>query len=210
MFSKNINLNNVLITDPDGVASGSLKPRVYWSVDLVNWYSSAAVNDVSPYNFVIGPDGLNPYVIFKYFVIAQDLLGYVSAVPGAGLKATDVNHLTSPPTNPYSKQLTSVESTPSAGPSTFALEQNYPNPFNPSTKIKYQIPKTANVNIVLYSITGERITELVNREQAAGYYTLEVNSIGKLATSVYIYRMIAIDKVNGKSFINVKKMILLK
>jgi hypothetical protein len=37
-------------------------------------------------------------------------------------------------------------------PIVFRLSQNYPNPFNPITKINYDIPRDAKVNIVVYDI----------------------------------------------------------
>jgi hypothetical protein len=98
-------------------------------------------------------------------------------------------------------------------PKTFVLSQNYPNPFNPSTRIDYQLPADAKVTIELFSITGQKIAELVNQEQAAGYYSIEVgsSSIHKgLATGVYVYRMTASDNAKGINFVSIKKMVMLK
>ena len=98
-------------------------------------------------------------------------------------------------------------------PQTFVLSQNYPNPFNPSTRIDYQLPSDARVTIELFSITGQKVAELVNNDQAAGYYSLEVGSSSlhkELATGVYIYRMTATGTVKGNNFTSTKKMLLLK
>ena len=96
-------------------------------------------------------------------------------------------------------------------PTVFSLSQNYPNPFNPTTRVDYQIPANSRVTIELYDITGQKVAELLNREQAAGYYTLDISANKhKLASGVYIYRMIAVDNTSGKNFVNTKKMMLLK
>jgi hypothetical protein len=95
-------------------------------------------------------------------------------------------------------------------PKNYALSQNYPNPFNPSTRIDYQLPFDSKVMVEIYTITGERIASLINQEQKAGYYTLELNA-GKmgLSSGVYIYRMIAQNKTDA-SFSQVKKMLMIK
>jgi hypothetical protein len=96
-------------------------------------------------------------------------------------------------------------------PTNYELSQNYPNPFNPASKIDYQLPNISKVTIELFSITGERVAEIVNQIQEAGYYTIEVNSTAyQLASGVYIYRMSAVDNVTNSHFINIKKMMLLK
>lgn len=112
-----------------------------------------------------------------------------------------------------STKFSQVVETEIAVPTVYNLSQNYPNPFNPSTKIDYQLPVDARVTLELYSITGERVAVIVNTEQAAGYYTLDVNSsvlYKNLASGVYIYRMYAVDKITGNNFVNVKKMMMLK
>jgi len=91
------------------------------------------------------------------------------------------------------------------------LSQNYPNPFNPSTKINYNLPSDSKITIDIYNINGQRIKQLVNEEQSAGYYSVEFGpSSVKLASGIYIYSITAIDKESGKIFLLTKKMLFLK
>jgi hypothetical protein len=95
-------------------------------------------------------------------------------------------------------------------PKEFAISQNYPNPFNPSTKIDYQVPVDAKVILEVYNIAGQKVVDLVNQDQQAGYYSVSFGSSNKLASGVYIYRMVATEKATGNNFSNIKKMMLLK
>jgi hypothetical protein len=83
-------------------------------------------------------------------------------------------------------------------PKDFAVSQNYPNPFNPSTKIDYQIPVDAKVVMDVYNIAGQKVFELVNQEQSAGYYTVDFDA-SKLSSGVYIYRLSVSDKATGNT-----------
>lgn len=88
-------------------------------------------------------------------------------------------------------------------PKHFNLYQNYPNPFNPSTYITYTLPVASNVILRVYDITGKLVGNPVNGKQLAGEY--KVNFEGNnLASGVYFYR------IEAGSYVNVKKMILLK
>ncbi|MBE0571885.1 MAG: T9SS type A sorting domain-containing protein [Ignavibacteriaceae bacterium] len=98
-------------------------------------------------------------------------------------------------------------------PTEFALEQNYPNPFNPSTKIKYSVPQTSQVQIKVFDVLGKEIETLVNEEKPAGTYEIEFNTSslsgsvsakGGYASGVYFYQL------KAEEFIETKKMILLK
>lgn len=102
------------------------------------------------------------------------------------------------------------ESTDMDSPKDFALDQNYPNPFNPTTQIKYQVPVDAKVILEVYDIAGQKIAELVNKDQSAGNYAIDFGSTGQLASGVYIYRMTATGKATGINFSAVKKMMLIK
>jgi photosystem II stability/assembly factor-like uncharacterized protein len=92
-------------------------------------------------------------------------------------------------------------------PGKFNLSQNYPNPFNPVTKIDYQIPENSKVNIVLYDMTGKEVKTLVNSEQSAGFYTVQLNA-GNLSSGIYFYKMIASSK--GNNVIFTKKLSVIK
>lgn len=84
------------------------------------------------------------------------------------------------------------------------LDQNYPNPFNPSTQITYQLKNPGQVTLSVYSLTGQKVQTLVNREmKPAGSYTLSFNA-DNLASGVYIYRL----QAGNQSF--TRKMTLLK
>jgi hypothetical protein len=103
-----------------------------------------------------------------------------------------------------------VETAIVALPKDFTLSQNYPNPFNPTTKIDYQVPVDARVILEVYNIAGQKVAEIVNKEQSAGNYSVDFGSAGKLASGVYIYRMNATEKATGINFSAIKKMMLLK
>jgi hypothetical protein len=111
--------------------------------------------------------------------------------------------------NDGSYKLSDVVETAIALPKDFALSQNYPNPFNPTTKIDYQVPVDAKIILEVYNITGQKVAELVNQEQQAGYYSVNFGS-SKLSSGVYIYRIAASDKATGNNFSSIKKMMLLK
>jgi hypothetical protein len=88
-------------------------------------------------------------------------------------------------------------------PTVYALLQNYPNPFNPATSIKYSIPKTSLVKLVVYDLLGREVKTLVNGMKTPGYYE-EAFDGTNLASGIYFYRIEA-----GK-FTDVKKMVLVK
>ncbi len=103
----------------------------------------------------------------------------------------------------------------SAGlPEVFELSQNYPNPFNPATTIRYALPENSRVNLSIYNMLGQRIAELTNDVQAAGFYNVVWdgrNATGsQVATGVYFYRIEATPVNGGAPFKSLKKALLLK
>jgi hypothetical protein len=115
--------------------------------------------------------------------------------------------------NNGSFKYSSVIETEVALPKNFEVSQNYPNPFNPTTRINYSLPFNSNVSLEIFNIAGERIGQIVNEEQSAGYYSVNFNSstlYRSLASGVYIYRVIAVNKSTGNVFSSIKKMMLLK
>ena len=94
-------------------------------------------------------------------------------------------------------------------PAQFSLEQNYPNPFNPTTAIKYSLPFSSNVKLVLYNMLGQQVKVLVNGTQGAGYYKYQWNA-DNFPSGVYIYLLNANSTDGQKNYKSVKKMVLLK
>ena len=93
----------------------------------------------------------------------------------------------------------------------YKLFQNYPNPFNPSTMISYRLKENSRVRIVLYSTTGEKVEEIVNKHQAKGYYEINYNARKRgLSSGIYILRMEVKDENNIPGYTDAKKMILVK
>jgi hypothetical protein len=88
-------------------------------------------------------------------------------------------------------------------PYKFSLYQNFPNPFNPSTKIKYELPKTEKIKIEIFNMLGQKIKTLVNKTISVGLHEVEFNS-GNLPSGVYLYR------ISAGEVQEVKKMVLLR
>ncbi|MDX1699085.1 MAG: endo alpha-1,4 polygalactosaminidase [Melioribacteraceae bacterium] len=90
------------------------------------------------------------------------------------------------------------------------LEQNYPNPFNPKTYIKYYIPSKSHVLLKVYDLKGSLLKTLVDKEQSEGVYNIEFNS-PIYSSQVFVYSLIVQNSLlNNFSFIDTRKMILLK
>ena len=70
----------------------------------------------------------------------------------------------------------------------FELKQNYPNPFNPSTNITYSLPQQSDVQLRVYDMVGREVATLINREQAAGAYTVNFDA-SELSSGMYLYRL---------------------
>jgi len=104
-------------------------------------------------------------------------------------------------------------------PTEYSLEQNFPNPFNPVTKIRYTIPSLTLqdqqieklVTLKVYDVLGNEISTLVNEEKQAGNYEIEFDG-SKLPSGIYFYQLKVGDRFSnsGQSFIQTRKMILLK
>ncbi len=88
-------------------------------------------------------------------------------------------------------------------PREFSLEQNYPNPFNPEMRIRFGLPKSADVHLVVYNIIGQEVARLVDGQMSPGYYEVTFNG-STLSSGIYLYRL------SAGPFTAVKKMVLIK
>jgi hypothetical protein len=88
-------------------------------------------------------------------------------------------------------------------PRVFEFYQNYPNPFNPKINIRYDIPKSAHMKLIIYDILGREVMTIIDENVSAGSYEL-VWDAADLASGTYIYKLVTDD------FTDIKKMILVK
>ncbi|MEO8399176.1 MAG: Type 1 glutamine amidotransferase-like domain-containing protein, partial [Ignavibacteriaceae bacterium] len=108
-------------------------------------------------------------------------------------------------------------------PSQIHLEQNYPNPFNPTTKIRYTIPTSPQIPLLInergrgevvtlkvYDILGKEIATLVNKVQQPGNYEIEFNANAKannyspLPSGIYFYQLSIGENIQTKKMIYLK------
>ncbi len=102
---------------------------------------------------------------------------------------------------------TGIETT-LASPNNFRVHQNYPNPFNPATTIKYQLPKSAQVELTVYNLLGQKVITLVSAFQTAGEKSVVWDGTNAaeqpVGTGIYFYSLQTGD------FTDTRKMLLVR
>jgi len=93
-------------------------------------------------------------------------------------------------------------------PEGLVLQQNYPNPFNAETQIRYELPYSRYVKLVVYDLLGHELRELANENQIPGLHEVSFNA-GQLPSGVYLYKLTVVE-VDGKSYQLTKKLMLMK
>ncbi|MDA3861442.1 MAG: T9SS type A sorting domain-containing protein [Melioribacteraceae bacterium] len=79
-------------------------------------------------------------------------------------------------------------------PNDYTLNQNYPNPFNPTTNIRFSLPVSKKISVIIYDMLGSKVKTLVNNENfSKGSYEVTwngTNNFGsKVASGNYIATM---------------------
>ena len=81
--------------------------------------------------------------------------------------------------------------------------ENSPNPFNPSTTFRYSVSKPGKTELVLYSVTGQLVSQIITHYSPAGEHQV-VWSAGELPSGLFI------AKLNHNSEIKIKKILIVK
>ena len=76
-------------------------------------------------------------------------------------------------------------------PTEFALHGNYPNPFNPGTRIQFDLPENAQVQVQIVDMLGREVITLPAQEMEAGANRSVKLNASSLASGTYLYRLIA-------------------
>ena len=91
----------------------------------------------------------------------------------------------------------------SEAPVATQMMRAYPNPFNPETTIAYQTSEAGNVNVSVYNVKGQKVSELTNENQSAGTHSVVWNAASQ-ASGIYFVKMTA----SGTD--QIQKLILMK
>ena len=104
----------------------------------------------------------------------------------------------------YSVELLGIAADPKQGlPTTFQLSQNYPNPFNPVSTIRYELPNSSAVSLIVYDNLGREVTRLVDSYREPGSHQVQWEG-GEFPSGIYIARLVTPEYTNSI------KMVLLK
>jgi glucose/arabinose dehydrogenase len=91
----------------------------------------------------------------------------------------------------------------------FSLAQNYPNPFNNGTAIRFTLAATAQVELSVYNLMGQKVASLAGGTHLPGTYTSRWDGRGDdgqaLASGVYFYRL-RVERQQEKT----RKLLLLR
>lgn len=86
----------------------------------------------------------------------------------------------------------------------YKLFNNYPNPFNPETNIRFSLPESEVVSLIVYDIKGAEVERLISNQRFnSGIYNFKFNA-SNLTSGIYFYRLQTSD------FTETKKMLLIK
>ncbi len=83
------------------------------------------------------------------------------------------------------------------------LRQNYPNPFNPTTIIRYSLPRTTSVSLIIFDALGQEVARLVDRVQNMGEHEVRFDGSG-VASGVYFYTLRAGGMTTSKKLLLVR------
>jgi hypothetical protein len=95
-------------------------------------------------------------------------------------------------------------------PRALELMQNFPNPFNPITTISYSLPRASHIILRVYDVAGREVATLADEDQSAGRHAVLFDGRTH-ASGTYYCRMHA-SALDGsdQSFLEVKRLVLVK
>ena len=88
-------------------------------------------------------------------------------------------------------------------PQEFALTVIYPNPFNSQSRLNYTLPEKGEINLTIYNLAGQKVTQLVNGTIEAGYHSTVWDATG-MPSGIYFVRL------NGCNVVKTAKMMVLR
>jgi len=75
-------------------------------------------------------------------------------------------------------------------PDALTFRDNFPNPFSAQTTIRYELPRSTPVRLIVFDLLGRRVKTLVDAQQTAGRHQVRL-SASDLASGTYLVRLSA-------------------
>jgi len=186
---------NVPISTPNAV-----KLRIQWTEETKDWRVWYGLNGAEP---TIEPSG-SPITTYP---VTSQIERFTSIGVGQwneGAVSAELDYFRIIRDMP----ITSIDQETSQIPEQFSLSQNYPNPFNPMTKIRFTLPQTEDVLLIIYDLLGRRIKTLVNNRLQAGQHMVEWDGKddtgNQVSSGLYFYQIQCAD------YTKVRKMLLVR
>ncbi len=164
-----------------------------WQIREVNAQNSFNSMNMLNVHFGIGNASVLDSVIIKWGGGLTQV--FTNTVPNKFYKILEGGSLT--------EIIIGINQISSQVPDKFTLHQNYPNPFNPVTKIKFDIPRSSNVKLTVFDVTGKTVATPVNGYLNAGTFETDFEG-ANLSSGAYFYR------IEAEGFSATKKMMLIK
>jgi len=195
---KNVNLNASNIhtkktptyaIDAKGYAKKTVRVKVTFETNLVNTESEKLASNANTPPHIpdeIGTRRLNakvPNIILMKSYAEENVSLAKSTVTQLELEAPDI-------------------------PAVYALKNCYPNPFNPKTKISFDLPEEARVEIIVYDLMGHEVWKSARTHYSAGTYSIVWNGVNHsgqpVGTGIYLVRL------NSAKYNATQKILLMK
>jgi hypothetical protein len=199
---KIIRNNIVVYNDPDGVhASIHDSTWTGWDYNLVFGNIGTDYSGIDP-----GPHDLQADPLLNGFRLRPNSPCIDAGDPNSPLDPdgtrADIGAY-------YFDQAVGIDEPGTSGPYNFSLAQNYPNPFNAKTIISYNLDKSAQVSLLVYSITGQLVKTLANGQmQTAGEHRVIWDGTDRngepVSTGIYFYELYVDEYKESKAMIFVK------
>ena len=93
-------------------------------------------------------------------------------------------------------------------PTEFTVGRAYPNPFNPVVNVQFGLPKEAQINILIYDISGRLMGDYSIGNRSAGWHEFSWNAVDMLGqdvgTGIYLLTIQAGDKLQKQKITYIK------
>ncbi len=181
------------------------------SLDGTTWFPMGAANPMIRAEYgtdelVNGEEGLQGFNVYKndhiIDTVESDEHSYVTMMESAGIHTFRIDAIylqgvVEGEEFEYNWDGNAADVTDSNNlPLTWSVEAPYPNPFNPSTMLTVEMAATAELNVQIFNVLGQRVATLASGKYENGVHRFHFNANG-LTSGIYFIRTEVPGKINS-------------